>query len=258
MGQNPFTTKNVVLIVCSCRWGEVSKAAEAPHQSIVRQNAGLWLTIGSSALDTSMKDSTTSALFETNKRQDSGVKPLNLGTKLRQMRQQKGWTLDEMSARSGLAKSTLSKIENDKLSPSFEVIQKLTTGLDIDVPQLFVESSHHEAGGRRSITLAGAGKPHPTPTYEHELLNTDLTSKRMVPFKTVVKARSFDEYGDWVRHAGEEFLYVLSGSLVFYSEYYEPVMLDAGDSIYYDCGMGHALITTSEEDAEALWVCAPN
>lgn len=198
------------------------------------------------------------SLFETNRRQDSGVKPLNLGPKLRQIRQQRGWTLDEMSARSGLAKSTLSKIENEKLSPSFEVIQKLTKGLDIDVPQLFVESDHHEAGGRRSITLAGQGAPHPTPTYEHELLNTDLSNKRMVPFKTTVKARSFDEYGDWVRHAGEEFLYVMSGSLLFYSEYYEPLALSAGDSVYYDCGMGHALISTSEEDAEALWVCAPS
>lgn len=204
-----------------------------------------------------MNDSTTSSLFASNKRQDSGVKPLNLGANLRQMRQQKGWTLDEMSARSGLAKSTLSKIENDKLSPSFEVIQKLTTGLNIDVPQLFVESDHHEAGGRRSINLAGEGKFHPTPTYEHELLNTDLTNKRMVPFKTTVKARSFDEFGDWVRHAGEEFLYVLSGELLFYSEYYEPVTLTEGDSIYYDCGMGHALLSSSAEDALVLWVCAP-
>ncbi len=205
-----------------------------------------------------MKKPPPSALFETNNRQDSGVKPLNLGAKLRQMRQQKGWTLDEMSLRSGLAKSTLSKIENEKLSPSFEVIQKLTTGLNVDVPQLFVESDHHEAGGRRSITLLDQGKPHPTPTYQHELLNTDLTNKRMVPFKTTVKARTFEEFGDWVRHSGEEFLYVLSGELLFYSEYYEPVTLTEGDSIYYDCGMGHALLSSSEDDALVLWVCAPH
>ena len=204
-----------------------------------------------------MDEPAENSLFDSNKRQDSGVKPLNLGAKLRQMRQLKGWTLDEVSERSGLAKSTVSKIENEKLSPSFEVIQKLTTGLDIDVPQLFVESDHHEASGRRSITLAGEGKPHPTPTYEHVLLNTDLSNKRMVPFRTTVKARSFAEYADWVRHAGEEFLYILSGTLVFYSEYYEPVTLKPGDSIYYDCGMGHALITVGDDDAEALWVCAP-
>lgn len=204
-----------------------------------------------------MNNMPISLLMQSNKSEQSGVKPLNLGAKLRQMRLQKGWTLDEMSSRSGLAKSTLSKIENDKLSPSFEVIQKLTKGLDIDVPQLFVASDHHEAGGRRSITLNGEGKPHPTATYEHELLNTDLTNKRMVPFKTTVKARAFDAYGDWVRHAGEEFLYVLDGELVFYSEYYEPLILQTGDSIYYDCGMGHALISKSEQDAQVLWVCAP-
>lgn len=198
-----------------------------------------------------------SPLITNQQNSESAVAPLNLGAKLRTLRQKKGWTLDETSARTGLAKSTLSKIENDKLSPSFEVIQKLTQGLNIDVPQLFVESSHHEASGRRSITRSGEGKPHPTPTYEHELLGTELTNKRMVPFKTTIHARSFDDYGDWIRHAGEEFLYVLSGTLQFYSEFYEPVDLGVGDSIYYDSGMGHALVSISEEDAQILWVCAP-
>lgn len=185
------------------------------------------------------------------------LEPLNLGAKLRQLRKNKGWTLDETAERSGLAKSTLSKIENDKLSPSFQVIQKLTSGLGIDVPQLFTESDLNEASGRRSITRDGEGKPHPTPTYEHELLNTDLSHKRMVPFKTTVHARSFDEYADWIRHAGEEFLYVLSGELEFYSEHYEPVTLRKGDSLYYDSGMGHTLVSTSTSDAQILWICAP-
>ncbi|MEE8444849.1 MAG: cupin domain-containing protein, partial [Alphaproteobacteria bacterium] len=85
-------------------------------------------------------------------------------------------------------------------------------------------------------------------------LNVELAQKKMVPFKTRVRARSFDEFSSWVRHPGEEFLYVLEGAIAFYTEYYEPVVLSAGDSVYYDSDMGHACVSASEQDALILWV----
>ena len=78
----------------------------------------------------------------------------------------------------------------------------------------------------------------------------------MIPFRTRVRARSHDDYPEWIRHDGEEFMFVLSGSLIFYSEFYAPLTLHAGDSTYYDCAMGHALVSISDEDAEVLWVTA--
>ena len=133
----------------------------------------------------------------------------------------------------------------------------MVKGLGIDIPQLFSPSNRGSgAGGRRDITRGGEGQPHPTPTYEHELLATQLSTKKMIPYRTTVRARSFEEYGDWVRHDGEEFLFVLRGTLLLYTECYEPLELFTGDSAYYDCEMGHALVSTSEEDAEVLWVTA--
>ncbi len=78
----------------------------------------------------------------------------------------------------------------------------------------------------------------------------------MMPFKSQIRARSFDEYKDWVCHDGEEFLLILSGEVMFYSEFYEPVVLSEGDSVYYDANMGHMLTSVSEEDAQILWVTA--
>lgn len=184
--------------------------------------------------------------------------PLKLGEKVRDIRLRQKWTLDEASKRAGLAKSTLSKIENEQISPSFDVVQKLAAGLGIDVPQLFVTSSEPLISGRRSITKQGEGKPHPTQTYAHELLASELTHKKMVPFKSVVHARSFNDFSDWVRHPGEEFLLVLSGAITFYSEFYEPVDLSEGDNLYYDAGMGHVCVSQSEQDAQILWVCTPS
>lgn len=188
---------------------------------------------------------------------EATVEPLQLGQRVREIRLSQNLTLEEASKRTGLARSTLSKIENEQISPTFSAVTKLVHGLGIDIPQLFTRPQRDRiAGGRRDITRAGEGRPHPTPTYEHELLATSLSSKKMIPYRTVVRARSFDEYGDWVRHDGEEFLYVLEGQIVFYSEFYEPIQLDVGDSAYYDCEMGHALVSTSEEDACVLWVTA--
>ncbi|KLN66645.1 MULTISPECIES: helix-turn-helix domain-containing protein [Vibrio] len=187
---------------------------------------------------------------------DENIEPLKLGQRIKDIRGKLGITLEEASQRTGLARSTLSKIENEQISPTFQAMQKLALGLQIDMPQLFEPPRKKVATGRRDITKANQGKPHPTPTYEHELLATQLSNKKMMPFKSRVHARSFDEYGDWVRHDGEEFLLIISGSVMFYSEFYEPVEMNEGDSVYYDANMGHMLISTSEQDAHILWVTA--
>ncbi|NOH99302.1 XRE family transcriptional regulator [Vibrio sp. 99-70-13A1] len=187
---------------------------------------------------------------------DQNIEPLKLGQRIKEIRSKLGITLEEASQRTGLARSTLSKIENEQISPTYQAMQKLALGLQIDMPQLFEPPRKKVATGRRDLTKSGQGKPHPTPTYEHELLATELSNKKMMPFKSRVRARSFDEYSDWVRHDGEEFLMIISGSVMFYSEFYEPVSMSEGDSMYYDANMGHMLISSSVDDAHILWVTA--
>jgi len=184
------------------------------------------------------------------------IAPIKLGERLKEIRTSLGLTLEEASQKTGLARSTLSKIENEQISPTFQAMQKLTSGLQINIPQLFAAPKKVNTTGRRDITRKDLGKQHPTSTYEHELLATQLTNKKMMPFKSLIRARDFDAYADWIRHDGEEFLLVLSGELTFYSEYYEPVNLSEGDSVYYDANMGHMLVSVSEEDASILWVTA--
>jgi len=188
--------------------------------------------------------------------QEQNIEPLKLGERIKEIRSRLGITLEEASQRTGLARSTLSKIENEQISPTFQAMQKLANGLQIAMPQLFEPPKKKVAAGRRDVTLKEKGKPHPTQTYEHELLATQLLNKKMMPFKSRVRARAFEEYSDWVRHDGEEFLLILSGAVNFYSEFYEPMVLNEGDSVYYDANMGHMLVSVSEEDAHILWVTA--
>ena len=185
---------------------------------------------------------------------DESVEPLNLGARVRELRKARNWTLEQAAQQAGLARSTLSKIENSQMSPTYEALRKLAVGLEISVPQLFTPPVKNQINGRMASTKSGQGTAHPTTTYEHELLAESLSKKKMLPYHARIRARSIDEFDGWVRHDGEEFLYVLTGVIKLFTEFYEPLEMRRGDSAYYDATMGHNVISTSEEDATILWI----
>src|SRR6056297_1655694 len=180
--------------------------------------------------------------------------PVDLGVRVRELRKARAWTLEQAAQEAGLARSTLSKIENGQMSPTYEALKKLADGLGISVPQLFTPPSNPQVNGRMAVTLSGEGEAHATTTYEHELLAAALTRKAMLPYRARIRARSFEEFDGWVRHDGEEFLYVLTGAVRLLTEFYAPVELRRGDSVYYDAAMGHNVISISDDDATILWV----
>ncbi|MDG1456558.1 MAG: XRE family transcriptional regulator [Pseudoprimorskyibacter sp.] len=179
---------------------------------------------------------------------------LDLGARVRELRKARNWTLEQAAREAGLARSTLSKIENSQMSPTYDALRKLAEGLQIPVPQLFTPPQREQVMGRMTVTTSGEGAGHATATYEHELLAETLTQKAMLPYRCRVRARAMEEFDGWVRHDGEEFLYVLTGIVRLYTEFYEPVELRRGDSAYYDAAMGHNLVSVSEDDATILWV----
>ncbi|UWQ55659.1 XRE family transcriptional regulator [Leisingera caerulea] len=185
---------------------------------------------------------------------EDDAEPLDLGARVRELRKARDWTLEHAANQAGLARSTLSKIENGQMSPTYEALKKLAEGLQITIPQLFTPPQRDQVNGRMTVTKSGDGSAHATATYEHELLADGLTRKQMLPYRARVRARSMEEFDGWVRHDGEEFLYVLTGVVKLYTEFYEPVEMRRGDSAYYDAAMGHNVISVSPEDAMILWV----
>ncbi|GGB11742.1 helix-turn-helix domain-containing protein [Allosediminivita pacifica] len=185
---------------------------------------------------------------------DHGAEPLDLGQRVRELRKEKDWTLEQAAKQAGLARSTLSKIENGQMSPTYDALRKLAVGLQITIPQLFTPPRADKVNGRMAVTRSGEGNHHATTTYEHDLLAETLTRKKMLPYRARVRARSMEEFDGWVRHDGEEFLYVLTGVVRLYTEFYEPIEMRRGDSAYYDATMGHNVVSVSEDDATILWV----
>jgi transcriptional regulator with XRE-family HTH domain len=184
------------------------------------------------------------------------------GAALRSLRAERRWTLQELSRRTGLPISTLSKVENNKMSLTYDKMVRIATGLNIDIGVLFAApaastaASRHALPGRRSITRADEGHLIETATAIQHYPATDLLGKQLVPLFAEVKARSRAEFGKLLRHPGEEFVVVLEGVLELHSEFYAPVRLNKGDSIYFDSMMAHGYVAASEEPCRILSVNA--
>ncbi len=181
-----------------------------------------------------------------------------LGRRVKAARLTQNHTLEAASRVCGVSRSTLSKVENGLMSPTFDVLQKIVHGLHIDLGELFGSTPRPNAGGRRTLTRSGQGTRHSAGCYQMELLATELAHKAMHPFRIRITAHSLDDFEEWGRHEGEEFLYVLSGTVCLYSELYAPTTLEAGDSLYFDSRTGHAAVSVGEMDAEVLWLINEN
>ena len=188
---------------------------------------------------------------------NSKAKP---GAVLKSLRLANGWTLAEVSRRTGLPVSTLSKVENDKMSLSYDKLARISRGLEIDIGLLF--STDGAAAplslvtGRRSITRAGEGRVIETETYGHIYPATDLLNKRFVPIVAEVRARSLSEFSELIRHSGEEYTFVLDGTVELHTDLYAPVTLEVGDSIYFDSGMGHVYLSAGPGHSRVLSICS--
>lgn len=182
-----------------------------------------------------------------------------LGRILRELRNHRGWTLKEMSERSGIPVSTLSKVEHDRLTLTYDKLLQLSQKLNIRISELFAESEPEEEGvtARRSIGRIDDSVRVTTDNYDYYYLCTELRRKRMIPILTRIRAKSLSEFGDLVRHSGEEYIHVLEGSIIVHTEFYDPVTLRTGEGIYIDSNMGHAYLADEGcNEALVLGVCS--
>tara|TARA_B110001454_G_scaffold188070_1_gene185826 strand:+ start:10171 stop:10836 length:666 start_codon:yes stop_codon:yes gene_type:complete len=185
------------------------------------------------------------------------------GAILRQMRMQRDWTLAEMSRRCRIPVSTLSKMENAKMSPSYDKLLRISAALEVDIAALLSSGESNKgtggllpAGGRRCITFSGSGQRVETHQYSHVYPVSDILNKKFTPIIATLKARTIEEFGSFISHDGEEFAYVIEGSVVFHSNIYAPVILNKGDSIYFDSRMGHAYLAAGPDPCIVMSICS--
>lgn len=185
--------------------------------------------------------------------------PPTIGRLLRGLRARHNWTLKQMSARCGIPLSTLSKVEHDRLTLTYDKLLQVSQRLNISISDLFAEPASESSPqpavmARRSMGRKENGVRVKTPNYDYYYLCTELRRKRMIPVIAKARAKTLEEFGPLVRHSGEEYTYVLEGSVVLHTEFYDPLHLKAGESVYIDSNMGHAYLS-AEGCHEAVVLC---
>jgi transcriptional regulator with XRE-family HTH domain len=182
-----------------------------------------------------------------------------IGGLLKDRRNYHGWTLADVHRMTGISVSALSKIENDAMSPTFSTILQLCKGLNIEIGDLLNPSNgstQNSIMGRRSISRQHEGNALEDENYTYTYLCSDVAHKRIVPMVVTISARTMQEVGELWSHVGEEYIYVLSGTLKLVTALYEPSLLAAGDSVYIDSTMPHAYLSAGTGDTQILVMCS--
>ncbi len=190
------------------------------------------------------------------------------GLAIRKLRLAGGWTLAQLSERSGVPLSTLSKVELGQTSLSYENLLRICKGLEIDMARLIgaeadgmlgstsAPSAPPVALGRRAVVRAGEGEAVDLPWGPGRIGAGDLIRKAFTPVTCEVEALSVEAQGGFRYSDGEAWLTVLEGALSLHSELYAPLHLVAGDGVYFDARAGYALVKDAGAPCKALLVLA--
>ncbi len=193
---------------------------------------------------------------------ESSMKPPKptIGSLLRSLRARNGWTLKQMSERAGIPLSTLSKVEHDRLTLTYDKLQQLSERLNMRMSELFADpgdTPEPAVTARRSIGRLDDAVRVNTPNYDHYYLCPELRRKRMIPIFVRLRVKKLEDFGKLLRHSGEEYTHVLEGQVVLHTEFYDPIVLNAGESIYIDSNMGHAYLAGDGcDEAVVISVCS--
>ncbi len=182
---------------------------------------------------------------------------VQLGLRLREHRKARRLTLKDLSGHSGVALSTLSKMELGQISVSYEKLAAVARALSLDVGQLLDARAAAPAGAAAPVVVwseADGASAYSSGNYDYRMLATDFPGKRMTPLHGRIVARERDQFPDFIRHPGQEFVVVLSGRVRIEFETGEIIELGRHESAYFDSGVGHIYLSLGRTDAQVLVV----
>ena len=175
-----------------------------------------------------------------------------IGSKLREMRQAKAYTLQQVADRAGCTAAYVSQIENDKTSPSIASLKKIAEVLDARIVDFFLDDSNVD----QVVIDPGQWLRVSLPGWKADIKQMVRTVKHrnMQPFFSVLQpgGGSREEYA----HNGEEFGIVLEGELTL-KVGGDTHLVKAGSSFYFSSSASHAFTNEGDVTCKVVWVVTP-
>ncbi len=185
------------------------------------------------------------------------VKGLRIGHQIRELRQDRRMTLQDLSTETELSKPLLSQIENEQVIPPLATLLRISKALKTPLQTFFEEEDNTQ---KCLVVRAGDANPfHRRPKqggtpqpYRYHSLAYGKKHKHMEPFMVEFDPNQAEQTKA-VQHPGEEFLFLLEGQIEL-RHGSETYLIEAGDSVYWDSSEPHSLTAVGEGTARGIAV----
>jgi transcriptional regulator with XRE-family HTH domain len=184
----------------------------------------------------------------------------DLGARLREGRERKGFTVRGLARYVGVSPSLVSQIERGRVMPSVGTLYSIANQLELVVDDLFRDANAPRA---ERAKISDAANPVQRPHNRNTIrLAEGVRWERLTPrpdpeveFLYVVYEVGAESCNkeSLIRHGGREYAFMISGRLGLKIGF-EEFELGPGDSITFDAQMPHRLWTIGKKPAEAIWV----
>ena len=183
------------------------------------------------------------------------LKDLNLGQKVKSLRQRRGLSLPQVAESAGLSEPLLAQIEGEVVAPPVATLLKISRALSVNIGYFFQDQDVE----KRAVVVPRNERKkvfrriHEEPSkvgYYYESLAYPKADKHMEPFHVTFEVKNKEDL-IFFNHKGEEFIYVLEGQLEFSYEN-ETYALGPGDSLYFDASLPHAFRAVGKKAATTI------
>lgn len=190
---------------------------------------------------------------------------MKIGLKIKTLRKQQHMTLEQLAQKSRLSTGVLSQLERDISTPRVTTLQKLSKTFGVTMSSLFSDDhlpndghKDREKESRNSGFIAVVRKQQRKKVFmpwgtTMEMLCPDLHHKVEFMYLIYPPGTKVEERYD---HEGEECGLVLEGTFAGVVGDQE-IILEAGDSVYYDSSISHRWENNGDKEARAIWVTTP-
>src|SRR5919112_1304956 len=179
---------------------------------------------------------------------------IRLGARLRELRKERGWRLEDLAERTNLSRAYLSRLESVERQPSLGALFSVAQAYGVTLSSLFEPEPEAKLG----VIVRAADTPVQRGNgLFYANLSKGSWTFNLQPLRVVVPAER--EGRELYQHEGEQWLYMLSGrlGLKIGEEEEEEVVLEPGDAAHFDAETPHRFTALDGRDAEVILVaCA--
>ena len=176
---------------------------------------------------------------------------MQLGQKIKELRMMYGLTQEELADRAELSKGFISQLERDLTSPSIATLVDVLSCLGTDLAHFFSDLEPEQVVFKPDDMFTKIDEDSKSTTC---WLVPNAQKNRMEPILLTLQPGGHSYEDD--PHEGEEFGYVLSGSVrLVIGDRVERVRKD--ESFYFKPTAPHKLVNAGKSACRVLWVSTP-